>query len=485
MENLKRKTILSTLSLFFQSGYSAVLGFAANLILTILLSPQIFGIYFTVLSIIAILNYFSDIGLAASLIQKKEIEEKEIMTVFTVQQIMIITLVIAGFFAGPFIVAFYKLPIDGLLLYQALLISFFFSSLKTIPSIFLERKIQFQKIVLVQVIENTVFYLAVIIFALMGWGLKSFATAVILRSLIGVIIIYRLSFWKPKIGINIEALKHLLSFGVPFQMSSFLALLKDDLLILYLGKVLGFQGVGYIGWAKKWAESPIRIIMDSLSRILFPLFSRFQKEKNRLSRLIEKTIYYQSSLIIPATLGLALIMGKMVQLIPRYSKWESALPLFYLFCLSSLFSSYSTPFMNLLNGIGKVKISFYFMVGWTVATWVLTPVLTKFFGVYGFPVTLVILSSSFLLVQQETKKIIPFSFIKNVIPFLISGLVMGFFVFLLNQFALFLPTLIIPIIGGIIIYITTLKIFFKLDLIGEAKTIFSLSRGPRSGETLV
>ena len=488
MENhqeLKKKTIFSTLSLFFQSGYSAMLGFAANLVLTILLSPQIFGIYFTVLSIIAILNYFSDIGLAASLIQKKEIEDREVMTVFTVQQILIITIVIIGFFASPFIVSFYKLPAEGKFLYQALLASFFFSSLKTIPSIFLEKKIQFQKIVIVQVVENTIFYLSVIILALAGWGLNSFTVAVILRSLIGVILIYKISFWKPKVGINIVSLKKLLSFGVPFQMSSFLALVKDDLLTLYLGKVLGFQALGYIGWAKKWAESPIRIIMDSLSRVLFPLFSRFQNEKDRLSRLIEKIIYYQSALIIPATLGLSLIMGKMVQLIPRYSKWESALPLFYLFCLSSILSSYSTPFMNLLNGLGKVKISFYFMVGWTALTWILTPILTKLYGVYGFPLTLVILSSSFILVQQQAKKIVAFSFLKNILPFLFSGIVMGLFVFLLNQFTVSLPFLLISIFGGIIVYITLLKIFFKIDLVGEAKTIFSLSRGPRSGETQI
>ena len=76
-KQLKKQTLISTLSLLFQSGYSAMLGFAANLVLTILLSPQIFGIYFTVLSIIAILNYFSDIGLAASLIQKRKLKTEK------------------------------------------------------------------------------------------------------------------------------------------------------------------------------------------------------------------------------------------------------------------------------------------------------------------------------------------------------------------------------------------------------------------------
>ncbi|PIY70664.1 polysaccharide biosynthesis protein, partial [Candidatus Roizmanbacteria bacterium CG_4_10_14_0_8_um_filter_35_28] len=89
MDDLKKKTIISTLSLFFQSGYSAFLGLVANLVLTILLSPAIFGIYIATLSIISIFNYFSDIGMAASLIQKKEIDRNDERTVFTVQQLLI------------------------------------------------------------------------------------------------------------------------------------------------------------------------------------------------------------------------------------------------------------------------------------------------------------------------------------------------------------------------------------------------------------
>ncbi|MBI5127457.1 oligosaccharide flippase family protein [Candidatus Roizmanbacteria bacterium] len=473
MENnqqIKRRTILSAFSLFFQSGYSAILGFAANLVLTILLTPQIFGIYFTVLSLIAILNYFSDIGLAASLIQKKEIDDDEVTTVFTVQQILVLLIVFLGFSVTSFIIKFYKLPPEGLTLYWALLISFFLSSLKTIPSIFLERKIQFQKIVLVQIIENTVFYLTVIVSAIMGMGLKSFTAGVILRAIVGVFAIYYISPWKMKLKIDFSTLKRLLSFGIPFQASSFMALVKDDLLTLYLGKVLGFQTLGYIGWAKKWAESPIRIIMDSISRVLFPLFSRFQNNLDQLKKMVEKVIYYQSSIVIPATIGLALIMEKMVDLIPKYSKWTPALPLFYLFCLSALFSSYSTPFINLLNGLGKVKTSFYFMVFWTVATWILTPILTHFFGSLGFPITLVILSSSFIIVIAITKKTVNFSFLKNVTQFLISSLIMTTAVILTSRLPLSSgPSLIISILAGIITYLLALKLLFRVNFIQEAR----------------
>jgi len=476
MNNLKKKTILSTISLFFQSGYAAGLGFIASLVLTILLSPEIFGIYFTVLSLIAILNYFSDVGLAASLIQKKEINDREVVTVFSAQQALIIIILIIGFFASPLIIGFYRLPDSGLYLYWALLLSFFLSSLKTIPSIFLERKIDFQKIVLVQIVENTIFYLTVIVLALMGCGLTSFTWGVIFRALIGVILIYRLSPWKIKFGIDFRILKHLLSFGVPFQASSFLALFKDDLLTLYLGRVLGFQSLGYIGWAKKWAEAPIRIIMDSLSRVLFPLFSRFQHDPGQIRKVVEKVLYYQSMVILPASFGLALVMGKMIEVIPRYSKWAPAMPFFYLFCVSSIFSSYSTPFINLLNGLGKVKVSLFFMIGWTVATWILTPFLTHYYGSFGFPITLVILSSSFILVIAKTKKIIPFLFLKNVFPFFLAAIIMTGIVYITQTLTSnSLISLLSSLATGIISYYIVL-ILLKINPFSEAKKLWTTSR---------
>lgn len=473
-DKLKKNTVLSAMSLFFQSGYSATLGFGANLLLTILLSPKIFGIYFTVLAIIAILNYFSDIGLAASLIQKKDITDDDIKTTFTIQQTLILTIVSIGFLASSFIQSFYDLPQEGIYLFWALLFAFFISSLKTIPSILLERKIQFQKIVIVQIVENTVFYITVMTLALLKYDLMSFTFAVILRSITGLILIYSLSFWVPKIGISIKSVKTLLSFGIPFQASSFLALFKDELLILYLGKILGFESLGYIGWAKKWAETPIRIIMDNISKVLFPVFSRIQHDTQKISRLIQKILFYQTTILAPSILGLALIMSNFIEIIPKYSKWAPALPLLYIFCISAFLSSYSTPFINMFNALGKVRISFKFMLAWTIATWVLTPILTQTFGLFGFPITLVILSSSFIIVVTKAKTLIQFSFIQSIIKPLSAAAVMGIIVFAILNINLRTDIkLIISILTGALSYFAILIFIYRINVINEVKSLFS------------
>lgn len=463
--SIKRKSFISAISLFFQSGYSAVLGFVANLILTILLPPSVFGIYITVLSIIAFLNYFSDVGLAASLIQKKDITDADIKTTFTAQQILIITIVVIGFLATSAVRNFYNLPNDAIYLYWALLASFFLSSLKTIPSIFLERKIQFQKIVFVQIIENSVFYITISILALLGFGLHSFTISVILRSITGLILIYSLSFWVPRIGISIASLKELLSFGLPFQASSFLAIFKDELITLYLGKVVGFQALGLIGFAKKWAEAPIRIIMDNVSKIVFPLISKFQTDKKAIKNLSEKILYYQSSLLAPLLIGFILIMPKLIEIIPNYNKWRPALPLFYIFAISSLIVSYSAPFMNILNALGKVKTTFLFMAFFTALIWILTPTLTSMFGPIGFPMAHLIVSVFYLFVIIKAKSIIKFEFIKPIYAFLISALIMGFLVSFINS-------VVIMIVSGTFIYYLLIRYIFNIKILSQLKNFY-------------
>jgi Membrane protein involved in the export of O-antigen and teichoic acid len=473
--NLKKKTVKSIFSLFFQSGYSAFLGLLANLILTIVVSPKIFGVYITLLSTISFLNYFSDIGLAASLIQKKEVDDEDIKTVFTVQQTLIITLVVIGILTSSFVTSFYHLPKDGTYLYLALLVSFFISSLKTIPSVFLERKVEYEKIVFVQIVENTFFYLLVIIFALLRFELKSFIIAVIFRSLTGLFLIYKLSPWKISIGFNKNRFSQLISFGLPFQSSSFLALFKDDLIILYLGKVVGFEGVGYIGWAKKWAEAPIRIIMDNVTKVLFPAISRIQDNKEKVGQLIEKVLYYLTGLIAPIMVFVYFLMPYLLKIIPRYQKWQKALPLFNIFLLSSFLVIYYAPFINIFNALGKVKKSLSFMLFWTVFMWFLTPILTKIFGYFGFPITHLFISLTFPLVVLSMKKEFLFNFFKPIKPFIISSFLTFFTLLFFEKFFissnLYLDFL-NNIILGFFIYFASLFLIFKIKPIGELKRLF-------------
>ena len=452
-----------------------IVSFATNFILTIFLSPAVFGVYFVVSAAIAFLSYFSDIGLAAALIQKKEpIKEEELRATFTLQQILVIAVVVISFLVSGKVGSFYHLEKEGIFLFQALIFSFFLSSLKTIPSVILERNLRFEKLVIPQIVETLFFSITAVFFAVKGFGITSFAYAVLARGLSGVIAIYIINPWKIGFGFSKESLKRLLSFGVPFQANSFLALIKDDLLIAYIGKVLPLAQVGFIGFAQKWAFAPLRLVMDNVIRVTFPSFSRLQNEKEILKKAIEKSIFAACFIIFPSLMGLVILSPYLVHLIPKYLKWEPALISLGFFSLNAGLSSVSTPLTNALNAIGKIKITLYLMIFWTIATWILTPFAIYLFGFNGVAIASALIAFSLFIVVYIVKKYIDFSLINSIKGPFVSTIIMGIFTYFLsiimigNFFAL---TMVILLSG--ILYLASMLILAKQELISDIKLVKS------------
>ncbi|MCL4359729.1 oligosaccharide flippase family protein [Patescibacteria group bacterium] len=417
---IKKKSLSGIVALTSRTFFLQIVAFGATFLLTIFLSPAIFGIYYVVSAIISFLGYFSDIGLAAALIQKKEeLSAEDLTTTFTIQQAMVAVVVVVAYIFSGTIAKFYRLDVAGLWLLRALIFSFFLSSLKTIPSVLLERNLEFYKLVIPQIFETVGFYAVALLLAWQGWGIASFTWAVIVRAVLGLVVIYIISPWKISIGFRRHVARRLLTFGIPFQLNSFLALLKDDLFTVFLGKILPFTQVGYIGWAKKWAEVPLRLIMDSVIRVTFPAFSRLQHDREVLGRAIEKTLFGLALSIFPITVGLLFFVEPMVHIIPKYLKWEPALLSFYLFAAASAVSSLSTPLTNALNAVGKIKTTLWLMVMWTSTTWIVTVPLILAIGFNGVALGLLLISSTLILVVFLAKKVAVFSFWKSIaVPFL-------------------------------------------------------------------
>ncbi len=479
IELIKRRAVTGVVTFTLRTLFVQLFTFIATFILTILLEPTTFGIFFVVSAFINLFVYFSDIGLAAALIQKKEKPDQEdFKTTFTLQQSIVMVLVACGLILSPHIAAFYKLDEQGLFLIRALLLSLILSSLKTIPTIIMERNLNFTKLVIPQVIENLTFYAAAVLLAMNGFGITSFSWAVILRGILGLLTVYILSPWKISVGLNKESLKELTRFGIPFQINSILALLKDDLLTVFLGKILTFSQVGYIGWAQKWAFIPLRFFMDNVNKITFPAYSRLQEHKEELEKAIGKSIFFVTYLVYPAVFGMAAVAPGVINLVPSYEKWQPALPLLYLFGINAIFSSVSTTFTNTLFAIGKPKIVLNLMAFWTALTWGLTIPLTLKFGYIGAGLASALVATTSSVTVFFVKRELNVSVTKNVFgPLLLSIIIF----IIARSMVTFLPgnniSLVFTILLSAIIYfVLSIRLFgdhLKKDLSTVVKAFFT------------
>jgi len=470
-----RRSIHGVFALVSRTFVLQSITIVVNFILTIILTREEYGIFFVVSAAIAFLTYFSDIGLAAALIQKKDaLTDDDLKTTFTIQQLLVGTAVIAALLLSTTVGKFYNLQADGIFLFQALVISFFLSSLKTIPSILLERELKFQRLIIPQIIETLFYSIILLTLAMNGFGILSFAYAVLVRGFVGLVAMYIIMPWKPGISFKIDTAKKLLKFGIPFQANSFLALLKDDLLIIYLGKVLPFGQVGYIAFAQRYAFQPLRLVMDNVIRITFPSFSRLSDDKEYLGKAIEKTLFAISLIIFPSLFGMVVLMPHFIEIIPRYQKWEPALLSLTFFAMNAGLSSISTPLTNALNAMGKVKVTLYLMVFWTASTWVLTPIAIMLYGFNGVAIVSALVALSVFLVVYIMKKYVSFRVLPVIFYPLLSAVIMGGVLYLISSYLITnILTFILTALIGATIYVGVLFLTKKDLILSDAKFILS------------
>lgn len=429
---IKKRIVKAFVSLTArQIGLRLISFLTLNLLLVKVLPIETLGLFNLATGIVAFFAYFSDVGFAASLIQKKEdITDSDIRTVFTIQSILVGTVSLLIIFLAPLIADYYHLDNSGLNLVRILGVSFFLTSLKVLPIVKLERDLQFAPIVSVELVEAIVFNVLLIFGVYSGWGIWSFSWAALARAIIGAIMIYSIAPVRLGIGFEKEVARKLLNFGLPFQLNSLLALVKDRLVPLVVAGIIGTRGVGLVTWAQSWALLPLEV-MNIIIRISFPAFSRLQHDMGLLAKAVEKALFGASVVIYPVLLGI----GGILPWVVKYwvsSKVEDAVPIYYLFAAAYLWSVVSTILTNTLNAVGKIGVTLKLMVMWTILEWLFTPFLTIQFGMIGVGIAAFIISFSSFLTILLVKRFMKVKVWGSIWPALLSSFVMGSVVYLFN-----------------------------------------------------
>lgn len=436
-EAIKKRAVKGAAVLTGRMVLMQPINFVSMALLTAFLVPSEFGIYFVVSAIKNFLSYFSDIGFAPALIQKKEqLTSIELKTIFTAQQMLIVVILLVGFIVTPLIQNIYNLNQQAIYLFWALLLSLLLSSLKTIPSVLLERKLEFNKWVVPQIAEAIIFNFIVVFLAWKGFGITSYTVAILVSGLVGLILVYIVQPWLPGIAFSLAAFKSVLKFGIPYQTNTLLAMIKDDGMILFLGVVIGPSGMGLLGWAQKWAYAPLRFFMDQVIKVTFPAFSRLQDNRKELSDLVSKSIFFICLLVLPSLTMLVLLSPSLVQIIPKYAKWSPALFALSILTITSALAAITTPLTNTLNAIGKISLTFKLMIMWTVLTWIFVPAFSYFYGVNGAAIGFTLVGLSSFIALYIVSKYVDINYLQSVGKPLLATILMGICVFIAKSFFL-------------------------------------------------
>lgn len=205
MENLKDKVRAGAIwSLVERFGYLGI-QFISNLVLARLLTPFDFGTIGILLIFTTISAVFVDSGFGASLIQKKNITEKDIATVFYTNIVISLIIYTTLYFSSSRIGFFFKNP-DIPLLLRYIGIIIIIDAFGTIQNTLLNKYMKFKEIAKLKICAAFFACSLSIIAALYGLGVWALVLQYLLYSTLRTIFLYFYSKWRPSFNYSFNSL---------------------------------------------------------------------------------------------------------------------------------------------------------------------------------------------------------------------------------------------------------------------------------------
>lgn len=163
----------------------------------------------------------------------------------------------------------------------------------------------------------------------------------------------------------------------------------------------------------------------------------------------------------------------LVRVVPRYEQWIPALIPIAFISINFAFAAATTQLTNLLNAIGKIKITFYLMIMWTVLSWLFIPLLSIKFGVTGAAIGYSIVGASSIVAIFISNKYVNFSISDSMIKPLIGTAIMGVVLVFVKRFLdVSINSMMILGLIGILVYGSAMIAMMGASLIEDAKRSF-------------
>ena len=224
-------------------------------------------------------------------------------------------------------------------------LSFFITALSTTSSGLLKRDLNFRSIAVIEVTSYILGYLCIgITMAFLGYGVWSLVFAALSQGFFGATIAYIYVRHNLRFTFKLKNYKPLFSFGSKVTIISIFEFIGGSLDTLLIGRFLGASLLGIYNRAYMIVNLPLYNLYTSITRVLFPSFSKIQSDKSKLKNVFKSSFVISSFFLIPICIWIS-ISAKEVVLILLGEKWEASIEVLRILAIV-------TPFYLMNNFVG-------------------------------------------------------------------------------------------------------------------------------------
>lgn len=336
---------------------SQAFNFTIGIILARLLTPEDFGLVAMVLVFVALAQVFSDFGLSSAIIQKEdEPTPRDYSTAASFSLLLGIITALTLYLFSNNLAEFYQQD-KVIQIAEVLSLVFISNSLTSVPKAKLSREINHKLISIAELVSSVIAIISAIILAAMDFGYWSLVAQQLILSCLRLFMIYWFSGLSPKFSFYLSNFKPLFSFSVYVFCTQCLRQTAVQADKLVVGKFLDSASLGLYTKAYQLMLFPINNISRVLANVMFPVMSKMQNDRKKVSSIYLKVVRSISFITFPLMLGLMIVAEEFVVLVYGEAWKEMGIYLSF-FCIIGLVMSIATITGSIYLALGLSKLQF-------------------------------------------------------------------------------------------------------------------------------
>jgi O-antigen/teichoic acid export membrane protein len=358
--SLKQKAVQGVKWTTVSTATTVLLQILQLVVLGRLLDSSAFGLMGMVLVIVGFADLFMDMGISNAIIQRQDISKKELSSLYWLN-VMAGVLIAAIIWCLSSVIAdlFQEPKVSDLVKWVALI--YFITPLGQQYRALLQKELRFNLISKAEMLSAVLGVGVSVVAAFDGKGVMSLIWGQLMIAIVKTVIFIGsgIKYHKPDLHFRFSETKRFLSFGIYQTGESVLNYFNSKVDSVVIGRTLGSVALGYYTMPFNIIIMPSTKINPILTRVLFPLFSKMQGDKERLKQNFFKLLTLVSLVNFPIFFGLFVTAPLFIPVIFG-DKWMNSIHLLQLLCGVGLLRSVGNPIGSLLMATGQVNISFHF-----------------------------------------------------------------------------------------------------------------------------
>jgi O-antigen/teichoic acid export membrane protein len=323
-------------------------------ILAALLGPRDIGLLSIAVIYIAFLQMFLDQGLVAALIQKKNLDKEHLNAVFWMDLGLSLVLVAVSVLFGRWWARINHAPEAASLIF-VLSLCIPIEGLAVVHKAMLSREMDFKSL---SVRSNASVMLSGVVgigMALLGFRSWSLVGQQIVKDLTALILLWKLSPWRPRLSFSFEHLRELMGFSISNFIAQLGVFVDSYASSVVLGLMFGPVAVGLYRLAERMVNSIIAATTGSIQWVSLPEFSRLQDNPDELRKSVITCIRLSSIVTLPVLACLGAVAAPLMIVVGP--QWIPAIGILRVLCASGMIVSVSFFTGPLLQAMAKVKLA--------------------------------------------------------------------------------------------------------------------------------